>query len=285
MPTPLTDADKVLRNDTGLTIATNIASIATALGTSNTLDGLDDVTINSGTLTGNQALVYDAVAGQWVNSNLIVPDELNDLSDVSINTPLNRQELVYNDALEVFQNKTTRVELTMAEYNQLVADDHVLPNVDYYITDAPSMTGTAQELSYDGSTTSVYDKVEGLTAGDIALGSTAPSGSTAEAISNKTFIDQKAGNSLTLVSPIVFGFYYADQWFAYVPLPFIAKNANYSITFSVVTAANVGDITSKISITSKANTYFRIVTTRDMPSFPSNYSCNLGLCTFVITFA
>lgn len=167
MPTPLTDADKVLRNDTGITIATNIASIATALGTSNALSSLDDVTINTGTLTGNQALVYDAVAGKWVNSNLIVPDELNDLSDVSINTPLNRQELVYNDALEVFQNKTTRVELTMAQYNQLVEDDHVLPNVDYYITDAPSMQGTSQELSYDGDTDSVYDVVEGVK-GDIS---------------------------------------------------------------------------------------------------------------------
>lgn len=156
----LTDADKVLRNDTGKSIATNIASIATALSTSNTLDGLDDVTINSGTLSGNQALVYDAVAGKWVNNGLVVPDELNDLSDVTINTPLNRQELVYNDALEVFQNKTTRVELTMAQYNQLVEDDHVLPNVDYYITDAPSMSGTSKELSYDGGTDSVYDAVE-----------------------------------------------------------------------------------------------------------------------------
>ena len=251
----------------------------------NALVDLTDVDIDNP--TSNQALVWDNTEQKWVNGEVSTVGGLNDLNDVTIDdTSLEEgQELVYNGTAEVFENKTTRVELTQAEYDQLVADDDVLPDVDYYITDAPSMTGTAKELSYDGSTDSVYDKIEGLTAGDIALGSTAPSGSTAEAISNKTFIDQKAGNSITLVSPIVFGFYYADQWFAYVPLPFIAKNANYSITFSVVTAANVGDITSKISITSKSNTYFRIVTTRDMPSFPSNYSCNLGLCTFVITFA
>ena len=148
------------------------------------LADLGDITIT--TPTTGEALIWDQSTHKWINGTVSTVGTLNDLTDVTINTPLNRQELVYNDSLEVFQNKTTRVELTTAQYNQLVEDDHVLPNVDYYLTDAPSMTGTAKELSYDGSTDSVYDKIEGLTDNDIShyTGTPTPN-STAEAINGK----------------------------------------------------------------------------------------------------
>ena len=110
-------------------------------------------------------------------------------------------------------------------------------------------------------------------------------GSTAEAIARSNPIDQTAGKSITLAVPVIFGYYYADQWYAYVPLPFVTKNTDYSISLLVVNADNQGYITSKTSVTSKAKTYFRILTTRTMPSLPDMYSNNLGICTFTITFA
>ena len=82
------------------------------------------------------------------------------ITSISLENVTDKQELVYDDTDDVFKNKTTRVELTQAEYEQLVADDEVLPDVDYYITDAPSMQGSSADLSYDGTTKSVYTKIE-----------------------------------------------------------------------------------------------------------------------------
>ena len=121
------------------------------------LNDLDDVDI-SGQAQG-EALVWDSVNNKWVNGTVSTVGGLNDLNDVTIDdTSLEQgQELVYNGTAEVFENKTTRVELTQAEYDALA---NPLPNVDYYITDAPSMQGSSKELSYDGSTDSTYDVIE-----------------------------------------------------------------------------------------------------------------------------
>ena len=118
------------------------------------LNDLDDVDI-SGQAQG-EALVWDSVNNKWVNGTVSTVGGLNDLNDVTIddNSLEQGQELVYNGTEEVFENKTTRVELTQAEYDALA---NPLPNVDYYITDAPSMQGSSKELSYDGGTDSVYD--------------------------------------------------------------------------------------------------------------------------------
>ena len=122
------------------------------------IDALDDVEIDNP--TSNQALVYNPTTQKWENGEVSTVGGLNDLNDVTLENVADKQELVYDDTDEVFKNKTTRVELTQAEYNQLVADDEVLPDVDYYITDAPSMQGTSADLSYDGTTKSVYTKIE-----------------------------------------------------------------------------------------------------------------------------
>lgn len=132
MPTPLTDADKVLRNDTGKDIVTKLNAIKIAIengggggGGASTVSQLTDVLL-SATIPDGDVLVRD-----------------NNLTGGKL-----------------WKNKTITVELTQAEYNQLVADDEVLPDVDYYITDAPSMQGTSADLSYDGTTKSTYTKIE-----------------------------------------------------------------------------------------------------------------------------
>ena len=121
------------------------------------IDELDDVEINNP--QANQAIVYNPVTQKFENGEVSTVGGLNDLNDVTLENVTNKQELVYDDTDDVFKNKTTRVELTQAEYDQLVADDEVLPDVDYYITDAPSMQGTSADLSYDGTTKSVYTKI------------------------------------------------------------------------------------------------------------------------------
>ena len=93
------------------------------------------------------------------------------LTDVKLTTPQNGQELVYDNTLTSpykWENRTTRVELTQAQYDALT---NPLPNVDYYITDAPSMSGSSRDLSYDGTTLSTYNKIESLTASDIEYSS------------------------------------------------------------------------------------------------------------------
>lgn len=126
------------------------------------IDELDDVEINNP--QANQAIVYNPTTQKFENGEVSTVGGLNDLNDVTLENVADKQELVYDDTDEVFKNKTTRVELTQAEYNQLVVDDEVLPDVDYYITDAPSMQGTSADLSYDGTTLSTYDKIEEVAA-------------------------------------------------------------------------------------------------------------------------
>lgn len=124
------------------------------------ISALDDVFINNP--QPNQALVFDFTDPDnpvITNGEVSTVGGLNDLNDVTLENVADKQELVYDDTDDVFKNKTTRIELTQAEYNQLVADDEVLPDVDYYITDAPSMQGTSADLSYDGTTKSVYTKI------------------------------------------------------------------------------------------------------------------------------
>lgn len=122
------------------------------------IDELDDVEINNP--QANQAIVYNPTTQKFENGEVSTVGGLNDLNDVTLENVADKQELVYDEDDSVFKNKTTRVELTQAEYNQLVEDDEVLPDVDYYITDAPSMQGTSADLSYDGTTKSVYTKIE-----------------------------------------------------------------------------------------------------------------------------
>lgn len=53
-------------------------------------------------------------------------------------------------------------ECTLAQYNTWKANGQLVPNTTYNIIDAPNLNETAKEISYDGSTDTVWDKVEGL---------------------------------------------------------------------------------------------------------------------------
>lgn len=125
MPTPLTDADKVLRNDTGIDIATNIASIASALTPSNITD-LGDVNLTN-PITDGQVIKYDTATQKWVNG----------LGNITM-------------------------ECTQAQYDAWKQSGQLKTNTLYIITDAPNLNETAKQISYDGSTATVWDKVEAV---------------------------------------------------------------------------------------------------------------------------
>ena len=233
MPTPLTDADKVLRNDTGIDIATNIASIASALTPSNITD-LGDVNLTN-PITDGQVIKYDTATQKWVNG----------LGNITM-------------------------ECTQAQYDAWKQSGQLKPSTLYVITDAPNLNATAQDISYDGGADTVWDKVEAK----------------ANTSDLPTWITQASGtNTGTIGGASVFGYYYADQWTAYIYLPFIAKNTNYTVTINAVSADNVGDVTSKCSVVAKQNGYFTIRTTKTMPNLPDYYSvCPLRI-TYSIEFA
>lgn len=125
MPTPLTDADKVLRNDTGIDIATNIASIASALTPSNITD-LGDVNLTN-PITDGQVIKYDTATQKWING----------LGNITM-------------------------ECNQAQYDAWKQSGQLKPNTLYVITDAPNLNATAQDISYDGGADTVWDKVESL---------------------------------------------------------------------------------------------------------------------------
>ena len=132
------------------------------------------------------------------------------------------------------------------------------------------------------------------TAGNLPLGSDfSDPTSTAGAIALKanssdipTWVIQATGTSSgTIAGASVFGYYYADQWTAYIYLPFVAKNTNYTVNITSVSADNIGDVTSKCSVVAKQNGYFTIRTTKTMSNLPDYYSVCPVRITYSITFA
>ena len=57
-------------------------------------------------------------------------------------------------------NGTDIFEVTQAEYDALVQAGTLVHNALYVITDAPNLNATAKQISYDGGTDTVWDKVE-----------------------------------------------------------------------------------------------------------------------------
>lgn len=94
----LTDADKVLRNDTGKDIVTKLDGILNAIeGTKQSLENLSDVNISNP--TDKQALLYDATSEKWDNESLgnaafknvdttITSGSSNPISSGAVNTGL-----------------------------------------------------------------------------------------------------------------------------------------------------------------------------------------------------
>jgi len=120
------------------------------------LNDLDDVNI-SGAAQG-EALVWNGA--EWVNGTVSTVGSIDDLNDVDTTGKANADSLRYNATAQEWEAKPTTVEMTLAEYEALGGDYSGYENTNIIITDAPNLNATAQDISYDGSTDTVWNKVE-----------------------------------------------------------------------------------------------------------------------------
>lgn len=164
----LTDADKVIRNDVGKTIASKLDDIADAIvqqgGGAHSLGQLSDVDIDTTTLSEGQSIVYNETTQKFENGEVSTVAALDDLTDVSI-TSAQQGDSLRNDGNGNWVNEPTTIEMTLSEWNA-IADKQAWRNAHkntyLVITDAPNLNATAQDISYDGGADTVWDKVEAV---------------------------------------------------------------------------------------------------------------------------
>ena len=88
------------------------------------------------------------------------------LTDVDITNPTEGEELSYDDTAEKWVNRITRIECTMAQYQAWEQGGTLLPDVEYYVTDAPSSEGVViDDTTPSASTVYSSNKVDNLLSG------------------------------------------------------------------------------------------------------------------------
>ena len=169
----LTDADKVLRNDVGKSIASKLDDIADAIlfawyggeegGGAHSLGQLSDVDIDTQTLAEGQSIVYNETTQKFENGEVSTVAALDDLTDVSI-TSAQQGDSLRNDGNGNWVNEPTTIKMTSAEW-EAIADKQAWRNAHkntyLVITDAPNLNATAQDISYDGGAVTVKQAIGG----------------------------------------------------------------------------------------------------------------------------
>lgn len=122
------------------------------------LDDLDDVTTTSPAV--GEALVWDGT--KWTNGTVSTVGSIDDLNDVDTTGKADNDNLRYDSTAQEWIAKPATVTLTQAEYDQLKLDGDLLTGVNYIITDAPQLEYTADDISYDGSTVTARDMIVGV---------------------------------------------------------------------------------------------------------------------------
>lgn len=161
----LTDADKVLRNDTGKDIVTKLNAIKIAIensggGGSSTFEGLTDVDIDDQTLTNGQVPKYNSTTQKWENGDVSLVGDLDDLSDVDTTGKADGDSLRYDG--NEWVAKPTTVGMTQDEWNAIadkVAWRNAHKNTHLVITDAPNLNAKADDIEYSSGVT-VADKLD-----------------------------------------------------------------------------------------------------------------------------
>ena len=116
------------------------------------LNDLEDVAIEN--VTGGQVLKYDQETEKWVNADDASGiSRLDELTDVEIIDPVEKQVLRYNGEEWVNGPGGDTWEGTQAEYDMILIKD---PNTVYYITDAPAPTFAADAVTYNSSGTKLH---------------------------------------------------------------------------------------------------------------------------------
>lgn len=156
------DADSVIFDNTptaghGIGYAVTSEGIESAIPKD--LDDLSDVTY-TGTPAMGEAVVWDG--SKWTNGTVSTVGSIDDLNDVDTTGKAEGDSLRFDSGSGEWVAKPIVIEVTQAEYDQLVLDGDLQPLTTYVITDAPNLNATSQDLSYDGGVTSTYDEVESL---------------------------------------------------------------------------------------------------------------------------
>ena len=106
----VTDADKILRNDTGLDIVDKLDDILTAIqsgGGSSTLSDLNDVSVTSP--SNGQILKYDSTTQKWING--AAPASWTDITGTltagQTSITLQNAAITTSSTIEIFTNDGT----------------------------------------------------------------------------------------------------------------------------------------------------------------------------------
>ena len=168
------DADSVIFDNTP-TAGHGVGFAVTSEGVKNAipdeLDDLSDVTY-TGTPAMGEAVVWDG--SKWTNGTVSTVGSIDDLNDVDTTGKAEGDSLRYDSGSSEWVAKPIVIEVTQAEYDQLVLDGDLQPLTTYVITDAPNLNATAQDLSYDGGATSTHDEVEANKTAIANLGTAVP---------------------------------------------------------------------------------------------------------------
>ena len=125
-------------------------------GTPDELEDMTDVTY-TGSPSSGEALVWDG--SKWTNGTVSTVGSIDDLNDVDTTGKAEGDSLRYDSGSSEWVAKPIVIEVTQAEYDQLVLDGDLQPLTTYVITDAPNLNATSEDLSYDGGATSTHDAI------------------------------------------------------------------------------------------------------------------------------
>ena len=113
------------------------------------LADLSDVTTN--TPLSGEALVWDGT--KWTNGTVSTVGSIDDLNDVDTTGKADGDSLRYDANASEWVAKPVTVALTQAEYDALVLSGDLAPNTHYVITDASNLNPTASDIEYSSGVT------------------------------------------------------------------------------------------------------------------------------------
>lgn len=142
------DAAPVAGHGTGFAVTsegvkTYVEGEIAALTIPEELDDLSDVTTSAP--SSGEALVWDG--SKWTNGTVSTVGSIDDLNDVDTTGKAEGDSLRYDSGSGDWVAKPIVIEVTQAEYDQLVLDGDLQPLTTYVITDAPNLNATANDLS------------------------------------------------------------------------------------------------------------------------------------------
>lgn len=179
-----------------------------------------------------------------------------------------------------------------------VENGNLVLNGDKYPLDGQSPEAIMEIVEDNSDTTPTENSDAPVKSGGIynKIGDLTQTGLTGDSVADQltdisaNLIKRSAGSSMTITMPVVWGYFYPDQYTAKVPIPTIALNTNYTIELVAVRADNVPDtvdILTGAEVVTKNNSYFEMRTPRNLSSYtlPNVTSCRTGLVRYTITFA